>query len=188
MLNIPNMVIIGGNSRNSGKTTMACDMIDRLSATHEVIGLKVTSIRPGEADMHGNHANEETSDYTITAESDPNSGKDTSKMLMAGASQVFYIRASENFIEKAILHFLSRDINKQIIVCESRSLRGIIDPGLFLMMMRLPVEGKIKEVTDYLSLADRVFYFGPDSYRDRTEKQKFIDNLQFTNGRFDLKN
>lgn len=186
MLNIPNMVIIGGNSRNCGKTTMACDVIARLSATHEVIGLKVTSIRPGEADMHGNHADEDTSDYSIIAESDPKSGKDTSKMLMAGASQVFYIRASENFIEKAILHFLSWCINKQIIVCESRSLRGIINPGLFLMMMRISAEGKIKEVSKYLSLADKVFYFGPDSYRDRTDKQKFIDNLQFIKGRFDM--
>jgi hypothetical protein len=182
MLNIPNMVMIGGNSRNSGKTSMACSLISKLSATHEVIGLKVTSIRPGEDDLHGNHNEDDSSDFTIFEEFDTGSLKDTSKMLRAGSSHVYYIRVTETFSEQAILHFLSRYINKQVIVCESRSLRGIITPGLFLMMMRLPTEGKAKDIDNYLSLADKVFYFG----EDQTEKKQFAAELYFTNGEFVL--
>ncbi|MFA5973976.1 MAG: hypothetical protein WC780_16625 [Lentimicrobiaceae bacterium] len=174
------MVMIGGNSRNSGKTTMACNIISRLSASQEVIGLKVTSIRPGEYEMHGNHSEEDPAGFTIFEELNPVSHKDTSKMLSAGATHVYYIRATEVFIEKAILHFLERYINKQFIVCESRSLRGIIVPGLFLMMMRIPEENTVKESTTYISKADQVFYF----VDDQTEKIEFVANLHFANGKF----
>ena len=182
MISVPEMIMIGGNSRNSGKTAMACNCITKLSATHEVIGLKVTSVRPGEEDMHGNHSENLTDNFTIFEEKSPESQKDTSKMLKAGASHVYYIRAEEIFIQQAVLHFLSKYINKQIIVCESRSLRGIITPGLFLMMMRLPEVDKVKNITDYLSRADEVFYFG----EDLGVIKKFTENLNFMKGNFFL--
>lgn len=180
MISVPEMIMIGGNSRNSGKTTIACNCIARLAATHEVIGLKVTSVRPGEENMHGDHTENTTGNYTVFEETNPETTKDTSKMLKAGATHVYYIRVEEIFMQQAILHFLSKYINKQLIVCESRSLRGIITPGLFLMMMRLPEEGKLKEISDYLSKADEVFYFGDSS---KGIKQ-FTDNLNFVNGEF----
>jgi len=182
MLSIPNMVLIGGNSRNSGKTTMACNIISALSATHEIIGLKVTAIRPGEDEFHGNHDVVESADFSVFEELNATTPKDTSNMLRAGAHRVFYIRVNEKFIEKALLHFLSTYINKQIIVCESRSLRRFVHPGLFLMMMRLPEEGKTKKDMDtFLSLADKVFYF--DENQD--VKNQFVSRLHFANGRFD---
>ena len=174
------MIMVGGNSRNSGKTTMACNCITHLSAKHEVIGLKVTSIRPGEDEFHGNH-NENIGDkFTIFEEVDPESHKDTAKMLKAGATHVYYIRVEENFAEKALLHFLSRYINKQVIVCESRSLRSVITPGLFLIMMKLPELVKVKDTTTYIDKADKVFYFG----NDLKEINKFTSDLSFKNCKF----
>lgn len=184
MLSIPNMVIIGGNSRNSGKTTMACEIISKLSGIHEVIGLKVTSVRPGEDEMHGVHTDESISEFSLFEEINTVSAKDTSKMLRSGAIRVFYVKVSDKFIEKAVLHFMSKYINKQVIVCESRSLRRIINPGLFLMMMRLPEEGKSKnDIETFLSLADKVFC----SNTDQTEMKQFVDNLQFVNNEFHQK-
>jgi len=184
MHSIPAMVMIGGNSRNSGKTTLACKIIKKLSTAHDVIGLKVTSIRPQEEKFHGNHAEEVTADYTIYTESDSNSDKDTSKMLKAGASRVFYIRATDIFLEKALLHFVSMYINNQVIVCESRSLRKIVKPGLFLMMMKLDATSKTKDVSEYLSLADKVFYHG----ESHSELDQFIEELDFEQGNFIVAN
>ena len=183
MFTIPNMIMIGGNSRNSGKTTMACSIISKLSVSNEIIGLKVTTARPGEDEMHGNHTDIDSTDYSIFEELNSGSEKDTSKMLRAGAAHVYYIQAKEDFLEKTILHFISKYINNQIIVCESRSLRRTINPGLFLMMMRLPAEGKVKEdLSTYIELADKVFHFGADEF----EKKQFVDNLWFTDGKFDM--
>jgi hypothetical protein len=181
MLSIPNMVLVGGNSRNSGKTTMACNIISKLSSAHETVGLKVTAIRPGEDQFHGDHGVEESAEFSVYEELNASSHKDTSKMLRAGAHHVFYIRVNEKFIQKALLHFLSTYINKQIIVCESRSLRRFINPGLFLMMMRLPEEGKTKNDLDtFLSQADEVFYFDENQH----VKNQYLSKLHFANGKF----
>ena len=162
---------------------MACNIIRKFSSAHEIIGLKVTAIRPGEDEFHGNHDVEESADFSIFEELNASSHKDTSKMLRAGAHRVFYIRVNEKFIQKAILHFLSTYINKQIIVCESRSLRRLINPGLFLMMMRLPEEGKAKnDIDTFLSLADEIFYF--DENQDF--KDRYLSKLHFVNGKFEV--
>jgi len=180
MISVPEMIMIGGNSRNSGKTTLACNCITQLSIKQEVIGLKVTSIRPGEADLHGNHNDNFTGEFSIFEELNQQSQKDTAKMLKAGASHVYYICVEEKFTEKAILHFMSRYINKQVIVCESRSLRRIIDPGLFLIMIRLPVAGKAKDLSAYLDKANKVFYFS----EDLEEIEQFTGKLNFKNCKF----
>ena len=107
MLSIPNMVLIGGNSRNSGKTTMACNIISKLSAAHEIVGLKVTAIRPGEDQFHGNHGVEETTGFSIFEELNASSHKDTSKMLMAGGPHFFFFSTKEKIIKKKTLTFSS---------------------------------------------------------------------------------
>ena len=181
MLSIPNMIMIGGNSRNSGKTTMACEIISKLCGLHEIIGLKVTFVRPEEVEMHGNHSGEDLSYFSIFEELNADSHKDTSRMLRAGATHVFYVSVSDKFVEKAVLHFMSKYINKQVIVCESRSLRRSVNPGLFLMMMRLPEEGKSKnDIESFLRLANKVFSFETD----QAEMKQFTDSLQFREGIF----
>ena len=174
------MIMIGGNSRNTGKTTLACSIISRFCSTNDVIGLKVTSIRPGEEHLHGNHSEKAIEGYTIFEEINSLSEKDTSKMLRAGASKVFYIQAEDIFVEKAILHFVSMYINNQVIVCESRSLRKIIKPGLFLMMMKVPIDANSKDVSVYLTKADKTFYHGDDP----AEINKFVADLYFKQGKF----
>jgi hypothetical protein len=182
MLCVPNMVMIGGNSRNSGKTTIACNIIRKLSVTHEVIGLKVTSIRPGETGMHGKHDEDITTNYSIFEEINSESDKDTAKMLRAGATHVYYIRVSGAFVEPAILHLLSKYINNQVIVCESRSLRNIITPGLFVMMLRDVSKEESKDVTVYLEKADAIF----NAFNHQTEIQLFNNSLNYIDGHFNF--
>lgn len=182
MLSVPNLILIGGNSRNSGKTTMACKIISKLSVSQEVIGLKVTAVQPGENHLHGTHQmEEETSGGFIFEEFNSASHKDTSMMLRAGASRVFYIKIQDKFIEDSVLHFLSRYINKQIIVCESRILRKSVKPGMFLMMMRLVEDGKIKkDIADFVSWADKVFNYTDD----QIEMDQFVEKLHVMDGKF----
>jgi hypothetical protein len=137
MLSVPQMVLIGGNSRNTGKTTIACELIRLLSATHEVVGLKVTSIRPGEETFHGQHETAlPASGFSLFEETDLSGRKDTSKMLLAGAKSVYYIQTPDSGIERAFSAFRLSLTGNPIIVCESRSLRRYVEPGYFVMMMR----------------------------------------------------
>jgi hypothetical protein len=180
MLEIPNMVMIGGNSRNAGKTTLACNIIRKLSYNREVTALKVTSIRPGESDKHGHHTEATFSGFTITEELNRESHKDTSAMLQAGASRVFYIRTEDTFAAQAIQSFLDTYNFSQPLICESRSLRRVLIPGLFLMMMRDPEAGSAKDISEYSGFADKVFAYD----NDQLELNNFIDKLYFDNGKF----
>jgi len=38
----PNILLVSGNGRNSGKTTLACKIIERFSKDHEITGLKIS--------------------------------------------------------------------------------------------------------------------------------------------------
>lgn len=180
MLEVPNMVMIGGNSRNAGKTTLACNIIRKLSSLQEVTALKVTSIRPGETDKHGHHAEATFSGFTITEELNRESHKDTSAMLQAGASRVFYIRTEDTFAAQAIQSFLDTYNFSQPLVCESRSLRRALVPGLFVMMVRDPASESAKDISEYSKLADKVFALDDD----QLELNNFIDKLYFKNGKF----
>lgn len=177
--------MIGGNSRNAGKTTVSCMIIEKLSLHYQVFGLKVTSIRKGEADHHGNHSDEDFSGFQISEELDRDSHKDTSRMLRAGAEKVFYICADEGFELNAIKEFLNRFNTNQPIICESRSLRDKVKPGIFMMMMRNPAIGKQKEVDKYLKAADFILNFAENHQgieqsisKISFEKNKFITDTR----------
>ena len=172
--------MIGGNSRNAGKTTLACGVISKLAATHDTIGLKVTSIRPGEEGLHGTHNEMDLTGFEVMEELKTDSPKDTSKMLRAGAKQVFYLRVSDFYVEKAIVFFLKNFVNNQLIVCESRSLRNIVAPGLFVMMVRNPAVGEPKDIATYLDKADFIFNFAAQ----HQEIEEFYYNLHFKEDQF----
>lgn len=172
--------MIGGNSRNAGKTTLAFGIISKLAATHDTIGLKVTSIRPGEEGLHGTHNEMDLTGFEVMEELKTDSPKDTSKMLRAGAKQVFYLRVSDFYVEKAIVFFLKNFVNNQLIVCESRSLRNIVAPGLFVMMVRNPAVGEPKDIATYLDKADFIFNFAAQ----HQEIEEFYYNLHFKEDQF----
>lgn len=134
---IPNLIIIGGSSRNVGKTTLALKLIEKYAATESITGLKVTSIRPGEETQHGNHENPGLQNFRIIEETINNSSKDTARMLSAGADKVYYIETPDNKITEAMEIFLATKYTGGPIVCESRSLRTAVIPGLFVLLKHI---------------------------------------------------
>src|SRR6056297_165204 len=97
MLHDPNLLIVGGTGRNVGKTEFVCRLIEKISRTEVVYALKVSAIFPDEEIYHGNHDGEE-SVHHLFEETRMETGKDTSRMLQAGASRVFYLRGDDNTI------------------------------------------------------------------------------------------
>lgn len=160
--------MIAGNSRNAGKTTFACHCIRNWSKTQRVVALKVTSIRPGENDFHGSHTDDTLSDFEIREEKFTNTLKDTSRMLEAGADKVYYIRTNESNMAEAFQAFRRLEPGNTLFVCESRSLRKIVKPGAFVLLMRDPPYGIGKNIDDLMPLADKVC-FVTASFENETE-------------------
>jgi len=127
------LFLIGGSGRNVGKTTFACMLIEQLSKKNDVIGLKVSNIKPDDSALHGFHENKLQDDFEIFEEKGKGD-KDSQRMLNAGASRSFFIRTNDTFAEVAFKSFLTQIDNKSLIVCESNSLRKYVEPKVFVMV------------------------------------------------------
>jgi hypothetical protein len=145
---IPNLLLIAGTGTKSGKTTLACKIIEQfrhLNITaikitphfHETTPkLKVIIEEPGHA---------------VYEETNKDSSKDTSRMLRAGAVKVYYAKVLDDR-----LLFVFNKIKELIpegtpIVCESPALRYYAEPGAFLIISS-ETTNKHKDISKLLEL------------------------------------
>ena len=160
MLQAPYMFMIGSSGRNSGKTEFACSLIGKFCAGHKVVGVKVTTIqeRDGLCPRGGEGCRICSSlegDYHITEESEANGAKDTHRLLAAGAHNVYWLRVLRDRLEDgaaALLRIVGEDAR---VVCESNSLRAVVEPGLFFMVHhrdRGESKGSAKAVAPYVDV------------------------------------
>ena len=140
------ILMIGGTGRNVGKTEFVCNCINHFSKSLNIIGLKVT-----------NHFHETTErPYRVTEEVNNSTTKDTSRMLRAGASKVFYVQSEAKHLTTAFADFRKLISPNSIIICESSGLREIIEPGLFLIV-KLSDKAEIKPTAKkMIPLANKV--------------------------------
>jgi hypothetical protein len=134
MIKQAKMLMIGGATRNVGKTTFSCAVIEKSSRNHLIIGLKIKTIYKGDNFFHGKDQNPLKGNYRIIEELDNSGSEDTMRMLKAGAKQVFRIKVKSEFIKEAFYDFFRQIPENSFILCESNSLRKVVKPGLFLMI------------------------------------------------------
>jgi molybdopterin-guanine dinucleotide biosynthesis protein A len=138
MIELAGMLMVGSLGRSLGKTEFACSLIRKFSPKCDIIGIKITTIKdPKGGCPHGpgcGACSALEGHYDITAETDGKSDKDTSRMLAAGAKRVFWLRALKTHLEEGISALLDTIGNDAICVCESNSLRHLVEPGLFIMV------------------------------------------------------
>ncbi|MHC4290589.1 MAG: molybdenum cofactor guanylyltransferase [Planctomycetota bacterium] len=164
MIKIPGMLMIGSEGRNVGKTEFACSLIRKFSFQHNIIGIKVTTIkqenescpRGGEgcgvcATLEGN--------FCITEETNSQSNKDTSRLLAAGAKKVFWLRVLKQHLEEGINALRAAMGTDAISVCESNSLRLVVEPGLFFMFKASDSESCKPSAASVEKYADRTVFF-----------------------------
>ncbi len=132
MISDSRFIIIAGTARNVGKTSLLCQII-KANSTKQVIGLKFITLKKG-GFKHKHH--NDISTYEIIQEKNLTSEKDTAKMLRAGAKQSYLIVARSEYIEKALVDFLSRINSEVLVVAESATLRNYINPHLFIIVDR----------------------------------------------------
>ena len=128
-----NLFLIAGNGRKSGKTTLACLLIRQFSSM-PVAGIKISS------HVHGKTPDSlkliiRRENYSVYEETDRSSAKDSSRMLAAGASRVFYINQGGEFAGEAFSEAAGMLDQGIPIVCESPSLIRDIEPGVFVIMI-----------------------------------------------------
>ncbi len=150
MLKLPNALIIVGTNRNAGKTTLACDIIRRFSSPEKITGIKI-SPHFHELDDDAIIV-EKNEDFVIVKESKQGTVKDSSRMLDAGAHEVYYIQVWDMNIEKAFRTLIKHIDNSSPLVCESGWLRTVVEPGLFLILNRKGNTDIKESISEYKKL------------------------------------
>jgi len=157
----PDLLVIGGMGRNSGKTELACRLIARAGATMPVAGLKVTTVE--RTDGHCPHGGAGCGvcssldrPWIVSRELDRRSPKDTCRMLASGARRVYWLRALRSELRGGVAELLSHVPSGWLVVCESTSLRQLVEPGLFLLVRGADSDGAKASARSVAHLADRV--------------------------------
>ena len=138
MIDIPNMVLIGATGRNVGKTTLACELIERLRSRFRVIGVKVTAADDEQGNARTGSKGRGCCDdlrgpFEIIEEQNAAGNKDTCLMLRAQAAKVYWVKSLRSHLAEAVKALLARVGRDCVLVCESTGLRSVVRPGLFLL-------------------------------------------------------
>jgi hypothetical protein len=153
---IPNLLIIAGTGNKSGKTTMACRIIEQFRHL-KVVSVKITphfhETTPGLALIL------EKPGYSVYEETNRNIFKDTSRMLQAGASRSFFAKVKDNSLMDAFNEILKQVPAGTPLICESPALRQYTEPGLFIIMTSAEKDNQ-KNIKSLLKLPHVEFNLG----------------------------
>jgi hypothetical protein len=146
-MNIPNLLIIAGTGNKSGKTSIACRIIESFPELN-MTAIKITP--------HFHETTEglivinEGDGYSIYLETNRESNKDTSRMLKAGAEKVYFAEVWDNKLLNAFSCILEMIPEGTPIICESPALRDFTAPGVFIIMSSDTMRNKknIKHLQD----------------------------------------
>jgi molybdenum cofactor guanylyltransferase len=164
-LKLGGMLMLGSAAANVGKTELACAVIGKFGKAADITAVKVTTIkqRDGQCPRGGRGCGVCSSlegDFVITKETNSKSNKDTARLLAAGAKQVFWLRVMKTHLKEAVTALLDIVGPDAISVCESNSLRQVVEPGLFLIVKARDTKrwkasaGEVKRYADRVVGAD----------------------------------
>lgn len=159
-----NILQISGSGRNCGKTTLACNIIGKLANEGKVFGLKITP------HFHHTGSNQkligEGVGYKIFRETDKNSNKDSSRMLKAGAKEVYFIQCTDSILPEIYDELKTMIPTNSPIICESGSFANVFKPGLHLLVKGINADNSKKSYISNLKKADLIIT--PDEFSPRS--------------------
>lgn len=133
----PNLVVIGGPSRNIGKTSLACSVIER-TRERGWTAVKISQFGHGICTTSGRECGCAVDDpkhpFAISVEDDPDSGSDTARMLRAGAREVLWLRAPQGRLAEA-MPLLERALaGRENALIESNSVVDFLAPSVYVQL------------------------------------------------------
>jgi molybdopterin-guanine dinucleotide biosynthesis protein len=135
------IIVIGGHSRNVGKTSVVAGLIAALSS-HNWTAFKVTQFGHGRCSLNGKPCHCATSDHTwaISEEKDRSGKSDSSRFLVAGAKRSFWVRTEQGRLAEAVPTIARRLAESENAILESNSILKFIQPDLYISVLDPAVE------------------------------------------------
>lgn len=149
------VIVVGGHTRNVGKTQLVCDVIAAFPEVNWVAG-KITQYGHGVCAQNGHDCDCAPDEHicAIEWETSATSGTDSARFLAAGAKKSFWLRTKQGFLAEG-LPLLRESLDEAIrelgcgdgvggkrtarngcaTIIESNSLMGFLKPSLYLAVV-----------------------------------------------------
>jgi hypothetical protein len=151
------VVVVGGHSRNIGKTSVVAGLIARLPEFHWT-AFKVTQYGHGFCTADGKPCQCQTADACVAVnfERDAASGTDTSRFLAAGAARSIWVRTRIGMLAEAMPRIEKEIAAAENAILESNSILEYMRPDLYLTVLDSAVADFKDSARRFLPLADAV--------------------------------
>jgi hypothetical protein len=151
------IVVIGGHSRNVGKTSVVAGLIAKLTS-HNWTAFKLTQFGHGRCSLNGKPCQCETADHAwaITEENDWSGKSDSSRFLVAGAKHAFWVRSAQGQLAKALPAIQRRLSEAENAILESNSILKFIQPDIYISVLDPATEDFKSSAQQFFDRADAI--------------------------------
>jgi hypothetical protein len=158
------LIIIGGHSRNVGKTSVVAGLIAALPE-YNWTAMKITQHGHGICSMDGEPCHCATDDHSwaISEELDRSGESDTSRFLVAGAARVWWVRTEQGRLAEAMPAVRGRLAESENAILESNSILKFLRPDLYVTVLDPATADFKKSAQEFLDRADAVILHQHDA-------------------------
>jgi len=130
------LIVIGGHSRNLGKTSVVAGLIAALPV-YRWTAMKITQYGHGVCSANGEPCHCATADHSwaISEERDLSGTSDTSRFLAAGAARVWWVRTQQGLLGEAMPVLREKLAEPGNFILESNSVLRFLRPDLYLAIL-----------------------------------------------------
>ena len=135
------LVVVGGHSRNIGKTSVVAGLIRRLRG-RKWTAVKITQYGHGVCSNEGKSCEcsaEPEHPFALSEEYEPNK-TDSGRFLAAGAERSFWLRAPSGELARAAGTLEKILKQSENVIVESNSVVELVQPDIFLMVLDFACE------------------------------------------------
>src|SRR3954462_12910789 len=148
------IVVIGGHSRNVGKTSVGAGLIAAIPERRWT-AIKITQYGHGVCSINGESCGcaAEEHGWALNEEADRSGKSDTSRFLVAGAARSLWVRTKEGMLAEAMPELRSALAQADDAIIESNSVMRFLRPDVYLPVLDFATADFKDSSREYLDLA-----------------------------------
>jgi hypothetical protein len=151
------VIVIGGHSRNLGKTSVVAGLIAGLPE-FQWTAVKITQFGHGVCSVNGESCDCATDEHTqaISEEKSRAGDSDTSRFLVAGAERSLWIRTKQGWLAEAMPDVRARLGDAKNVIIESNSVMKFLRPDLYIPVLDFNTADFKGSAREFLDRADAI--------------------------------
>ncbi|HUQ49616.1 MAG TPA: hypothetical protein VM056_02790 [Terriglobales bacterium] len=153
------VVVVGGHSRNVGKTSVVAGLIAALPTLHWT-AVKITQFGHGMCSVSAEPCecalNEIEHSWSIDDETDRSGESDTSRFLLAGARRSIWVRTKQGMLAEAMPALRAKLENAGNVIIESNSVIKFLRPDIYLTVLNMKNPDFKDSAREFFDRADGV--------------------------------